>query len=69
MDRIENGMFTINGSSAVAHKSFPMHYGIVIAPQGGKFLKRILTHLYCTKYNEINACDSYVQKQVSHVKW
>ena len=29
---------------------------------GREFLKRILTHLYCTKYNEINVCHLNIQK-------
>ena len=33
-----------------------------IMAYGGNFLKHILTFLYCTKYNEINICHSYVQQ-------
>ena len=28
MDRIENGMYTTNGSSTEEHKSFSVHYGL-----------------------------------------
>ena len=38
----------------------------ITAYGGGKSLKRILTHLNCTKYNEINIRYSDVQKHVSH---
>ena len=31
---------------------------------GGNFLKRILTYLYCIKYNEINMYHSDVQKNI-----
>ena len=36
-----------------------------LQPMGG-FLKRILTHLYCTKYDEIDICHSDVQKYISY---
>ena len=32
----------------------------------GIFSKRILTYLYCTKFNEIKLCHSDVQKHVSY---
>ena len=32
----------------------------------GEFLNRILTYLYCTKYNEINTFHPDSQKHVSH---
>ena len=47
----ENGMYGAKCSSTETHKSFPIHYGL-----WGKILKRILTHLYSNKYNEINIC-------------
>ena len=34
----------------------------------GGFLKRILTYLYCTIYNEISICHSDVQKHVSYTE-
>ena len=34
----------------------------------GKFLKRVLTYLCCTKCNEINICHLYIHKHVSHKK-
>ena len=39
--------------------------------EGGreKFLNRILTHLYCTKHNEINIGHSDVQKRISYKKY
>ena len=40
-----------------------------ITAYGGRGLwKRIFIHLYWTKYNEIDICDSDVQKHVSHKK-
>ena len=36
---------------------------------GGECLKRILTYLHSTKYNEINKSHSYMQKHVSYEKW
>ena len=35
---------------------------------GRKFLKSILTYLYCANYNEINMHHSDTQKHVSHEK-
>ena len=38
-----------------------------------KKLKRILGDLYCSKYNEINVCHSYIQNDIKNVisckKW
>ena len=48
-----------------SHKSFPMHCIL----RGGKFLKRILTYLYSTKYNEINVCHLDVQNHTSYKIW
>ena len=64
MNRIENGMCTINGLSTETHKNFPIHYGLL----GGKCLKHILTYLACTKYNEINISHSDTQKHVFYEK-
>ena len=54
MDRIENGVFRTYGWSSETHKSFLMDYGLWEEKDGINVLKHILTHLYCTKYNEIN---------------
>ena len=35
----------------------------------GENFRRILTHLYFIKFNEINICHSYIQKHVSRKKW
>ena len=45
-----------------SHKSFSIHYKI-----RGKFLKHILTNLYCNKYNKIDMCHSGVQK-IFHIE-
>ena len=61
MFSIKNG---INARSILytgSHKSFPILCG--------KFLKRILSYLYCMNYNEINIHHSDIQKHVSHEKW
>ena len=55
MDRIENGAFWTNGYSSETHKLFG-------------FLKRILTYLYCTKYDENNIGHSDTQKHVFLLK-
>ena len=49
MDRIENGKYGIHRPSTGTHKSFLIHYSLL-----GKGLKRILTYLYCNKWNKIN---------------
>ena len=41
------------------YKFFPLHYGL-----RREILKRILTYLYCTKYNEIKIYHLDVQKHV-----
>ena len=64
MNCIENGMYANNGFSTEAHKNFPIHYGLC----GKKILKRILTYLDCTKYNEINIGHSHIQKHVFYRK-
>ena len=40
-----------------------------IAPYGEKFSKRILTHIYSIKHNEINPCHLYGQNYASYKKW
>ena len=40
-----------------------------ITAYGEKCLKRILTYLDSTKYNEINISHSHIQKHVSYKKW
>ena len=60
MNRIENGMHTINGLSTETHKSFPIHYGLRIE----NCLKSITTYFDCIKSNEINVSHLYVQKHV-----
>ena len=64
MNRIENGMYVTNDLSRETHKSFPIHYG----QWKGGCLKRILTHLGCTKYNEINISHLHIKKHVFHEK-
>ena len=49
MDHVENGMHEDTDSSTEAHKVFRC------ITAWGTFLKHILTCLYCTKYNEMNA--------------
>ena len=48
----------------VSHKSFPIHYNLW---EVGKFLKSIVTHLYSTKYIEINICHSFRPTKVCFV--
>ena len=64
MDLIENGMHGSKGSSTEIDKSFPD----TLWPVEG-FLKHILTHLYCTKCNEIKMYHSNFHKHVSYKKW
>ena len=40
----------------------------ILRPMGEKCLKRILTHLDCTKYNVINLSQLHIQKHVSNKK-
>ena len=63
MNRIENGIYRIHRSSTETHN--PIHYGL----WGGKDLKRILTCLYCNKWNKINIWDSDTQKHFANKKW
>ena len=63
MDNIENDMNGTKGSFTEIHKRFPVHFGLL---GEGKFLKLILTYLYCTKYNKINIFHLVVQEHVSY---
>ena len=65
MDCIENGIYMIIGSSTQTDKSVPMHYSL---RGGGKCLKRVLTHLQCTKYGQNNNFHLGIQKYVSYIK-
>ena len=40
---------------------------VYIRAYGGKFLKSILTYLYCNNYNEINIDHSNIQKDLSYI--
>ena len=51
---MKNGLNIIITLNTSSHKRFPMHYSLL----GKKKLKHILTYLYCTKYNEMNAFHS-----------
>ena len=62
MDGIENGIYWIKVCQQ-SNKCFPIYYSV-----WGKFLKSILTYLYCCEYNEINKYHSDVQKHVSKKK-
>ena len=62
MDRIEIGTYKTNGLSTETRKSFPDTFQHIWR----RFLKCILTYLYCTKCNEINICHLDVQKHVSY---
>ena len=55
-----NNIYVLDSGSL---KSLPIHYGIC-----GKFLKRILMLLCCSKNNKINTCYSNVQKRLSYTK-
>ena len=58
MNRIENGTYTTNGLSTATNKFWD-----TLRPMGeGKYLKRILTYLDCTKNNEIDTDHSHIQK-------
>ena len=51
--------------SAVTLKSFPD----TLRQMGRKYLKCILKYLCYHKYNEINMCNSNIQKHVCNEKW
>ena len=61
MNSIENDMNGIKCSYRETHESFSMHFGLLGEM---KFVKFIVTYLYCTKHNEINAYYSGVLKDV-----
>ena len=70
MNRIENhgmhygmyyGMHTTTGYDYRDTQKF----FDTLQPMGEKCLRRILTHLDCTKYNEINISHSHTQKHIS----
>ena len=61
MFSIKNGIKTTSILYTDSHKSFPNLCG--------KFLKGILSYLYCINYNKINIHHSDIQKHVSHEKW
>ena len=58
---IKNSTNAISILYTGSHKSFEILCG--------KFLKRILSYLYCINSKQINMCDSDTQKHVSHEKW
>ena len=66
MNYIDNGIGTTNDLSTETVKIF---WYITGEKWGEKYLKRILTYLHSTKYNEINMCHSHIQKHVSYKKW
>ena len=61
MFSIQNDINATSNLQTVSHKNFPILCG--------KFLKRILTYLFCINSNEINIWHSDIQKHVSHEKW
>ena len=63
MDCIENGIYRTNDSTATIQK-----ISNEFRPLGEKFLKRILIHSFCTKYNEIRLCHLDVQKHISYAE-
>ena len=58
---IKNGINATNILYTGSYKSFPILCG--------KFLKLIITYLYCTKYNEINICHLYIHENIFYKKW
>ena len=62
MERIENVIYGVKGSSTKAPKTFPIHYGV----RGGNFLMRIEINLSPTNDTEINIFHSDVQNRVSY---
>ena len=57
----KNGIKTTSILYTESHKNFSILCG--------KFLKRILSNLYCIICNEINIRHSDIQKHLSHEKW
>ena len=60
---IKNDVKSTNIICTGSHKFFRS-----IASYGGKILKRILTYLYSTKYNEINMCVIQMYKTTFPIK-
>ena len=65
MDRIENGIFMINDSTAEIHKIFPIHYCL----WGALLSMHVLAYIYCIKCNEISICHLGVKKHISSKKY
>ena len=65
MDRIEN---SIHMGLKVCLQKHIKGFRCIVA-YGWGILKRILTYLYCAKYNEITACHSDKQKHAFYEKW
>ena len=61
MDLIENVIHRTNGSPTEIHK-----FSDTLRCMRGKCSKRILTYLYCIKYNETNMRQSNVQKHAPY---
>ena len=64
MNRIETDMYRTKGLSTGTHKSFQIHFCL-----WEEFIKRILTHLSCKKFNEISIDHADIQKHVSYEEW
>ena len=58
---IKKGINTTSILYTESHKSFPILCW--------KFLKHILSYLYCINYNEVNMHHSAIQKHVSPEIW
>ena len=56
-----------NVMCAGSHKKFPIHW--MHASCKEKFLKRILSYLHSTQYNEIIICHIDVQSHTSYKTW
>ena len=56
MERIETNIYRSIGMSTDTQKFFN-----TFQHMGKSFLKRILTYLYCIKYNEIDICHSGIR--------
>ena len=57
---IKNRINATNILYTGSYKSFPILWE--------KCLKLIISHLYCTKYNEISICHLYIHENVFHKK-
>ena len=60
---IKNDIKCSNIITTGSHKSFPIH----CIPRG-KYLKRFLTYVCCTKYNKVNIRHFDVQNHTSYTK-